>query len=324
MHDRRLFLAALLLPLSLALLAGCSSHPNVWQGNEGPPKVVVTFPPLASWVKAISDGKAGVICLCTQTGPHEYEYDVKEQIGLRNADVFLANGLSLDDHFADRLVKNLGQDKPALLKIGNHLPKALLQKGDHDEEEKAGHHHEGEYDPHVWLGIDTAKKMVESVRDELKRVHPAGAATYDKKTDEYLAKLDALHKEGKEKLARHKEADRKIISFHESLGYFAPSFGLKVEDVIEVNPGDAPSPTKMKKLVELIKKEPSIRVIAVEPQFDPKAASALQDSLSKDKIDVKLVVIDPMETEPDPAKLTGDWYLDKMKANLDALDAALK
>ena len=51
------------------------------------------FPPLASWVEAVSDGKAGVICLCTKTGPHDYQYNVKEQIGLRGADLLRVKGL---------------------------------------------------------------------------------------------------------------------------------------------------------------------------------------------------------------------------------------
>ena len=39
--------------------------------------------------------------------------------------------------------------------------------------------------------------------------------------------------------------------------------------------------------------------------------------------DAELVVIDPLETVP-PAELTPDWYVAKMRQNLDALARAMK
>ena len=183
MLSRRLWLSLLALsPFLAVLLGGCASHEDVWAGKDGPPRVVVTFPPLVSFVKAVGGDHVGVICLCTDTGPHEYQYNATEIIGLREADLFLANGLGLDDKFADKLNRNVNKgDKMLYVKLGNKFEdgkgKALLNplRQEHDEKDEAANkheHHHGNYDPHIWLGIPQAIKMVEEIRDALKEVGP--------------------------------------------------------------------------------------------------------------------------------------------------------
>ena len=44
-----------------------------------------------------------------------------------------------------------------------------------------------------------------------------------------------------EKVLKDKK-DRRIISFHESLGYFAKEFDITIVDVIEEGPGQEPGP----------------------------------------------------------------------------------
>ena len=72
------------------------------------------------------------------------------------------------------------------------------------------------------------------IRDELKTIDSAHAEDYDKNADTYIKSLKKLHSDGKDKLKDKK--NRKIIAFHESLGYFAKSFELTIVDAIEVAP----------------------------------------------------------------------------------------
>src|SRR4051794_780318 len=97
---RVVLVVALLSPLALM---GCGRMPDPWEGKPGPPRVLATFPPIASFVKAVGGEQTGVICLCTTTGPHDYSFSMEDAYKLKRADLFVANGLGLDDDFADRL-----------------------------------------------------------------------------------------------------------------------------------------------------------------------------------------------------------------------------
>jgi ABC-type Zn uptake system ZnuABC Zn-binding protein ZnuA len=120
--------------------------------------------------------------------------------------------------------------------------------------------------------------------------------------------------------------DRKLISFHDSLRYFAKSYGLTIVDVIEMAPNVEATAPEMANLVKKCVEE-KVHVIAVEPQY-PKTTSArvLQDELKKKNHEVKLVEIDPLETAPkaELEKEGARWYDRKMRENLKNLAESLK
>jgi zinc transport system substrate-binding protein len=309
-------------------LPGCARSTPLWQKRGGPPRVVVTIPALDSFIRNVGGDHIGLVCLCTTKGPHHYDYTPDDAILLRDADLFFAVGLTLDDKFADPIQRESHNARLRYIKLGERLPKELLRKGEEEhgkEEAKHEHEHEhehGEYDPHVWLGIPQAIAMVEIIRDELKKVDsdPAHQADYDKNAAAYIETLKKLHADGKAKLKDKK--NRKIIAFHESLAYFADSFDLKIVDAIEMVAGTEAAPTHMAKLVKECKEE-DVHVIAVEPQYQKgSSAKVLKDEVKS----LEFAVVDPLETA-DAADLSGDgkelkskdWYEKKMRQNLDEL-----
>ena len=82
----------------------------------------------------------------------------------------------------------------------------------------------------------------------------------------------------------------------------------------------------MSKLRELCKKE-KVSIIAVEPQYSPREAEALQANLKNDGIKVAIVTLDPLETAdiPKDSKFNPapDFYLTKMRENIEAIVKAL-
>lgn len=314
--------------LTLVALTGCGRPPSPWK--EGVPvRVVVTIPPLVSFVKNVAGDHADVRCLCAEKGPHSYQYDAQDAMQFRDADLFFAVGLGLDDKFADNLSSKSHNAKLRYVKLGDRLPDNLKLHADHDEhegkdKEKAGHDHDhGEFDPHVWLGIEQAVAMVEGIRDELKKADKAHAEDYDAGAKNYIKALNELLKEGRAQLKDKK--DRKVLSFHDSLAYFAKSFGIDVVASIEQGPGDEPSAGRLAELAKLCQ-DKGVHVIAVEPQY-PKTTSAelLRKALEKSKLAVQMVEIDPLETADPPEKLMKDsrWYEIKMRRNIEDLAKAL-
>jgi ABC-type Zn uptake system ZnuABC Zn-binding protein ZnuA len=121
-----------------------------------------------------------------------------------------------------------------------------------------------------------------------------------------------------------KKVDRRIVTFHESLTYFANAFDLRIVGVVEKKPGVEPNIDELNELIGKCKST-GVRVIAVEPQYSSgTSAKTILDELRRSETvtDPVLVEIDPLETVI-PAALKPEWYEEKMRANLDALAKAL-
>ena len=329
--------------VSLATLIGCNngnSNPDTskttvgsqnvgkaqgdWKDFAGP-KVVASFPPIYCFALNIAGDDAFVKTVLTSQGVHGSDNVQTKDVKILNAaDLFLINGLGLDEKLANRLKGGAANEKLKIVELAERIDEKLLEAMKHEEHEGHGDdgHDHGTHDPHVWLGLDLAIIEVEAIRDELKALDPAHAEGYAKRTTEYVAKLKKLKEEGTELLKDKK--DRSFVTFHESLSYFARTFNLKIADVIQKTPGAEPNG---KLLAQLVKSclDKKVRIIAVEPQYSSQgSAKRVLDELKNGGIaDAELVEIDPLETAQE-SDLSRDWYEKKMRANFEALAKALK
>lgn len=324
-------------PLALSLLLlvqfGCSREADPWKGEPAKPRVVVTIPPLYSFVRAVAGDRAGIKPLCTSTGPHDYQTDYRDSHVMKGAHVVFAVGLELDEKFAESLHRMSARKDLPLIRLGDKLKERgmvhKMRPHKHEPgEDGAKPHSHGEYDPHVWLGIDQAVAMVDLIRDELCRVDPDYSAEYEKNARAYVERLVALKAEWAGRFDKKKV--KRIISFHDAFEYFAGCFGLQIASVIELAPGQPPSQRHLDELVKLCsdKKKP-IGAITTEPQYpDSSFARQLLTSLSlgTPPVVVDLVAVDPLETAllSELRAEGADWYVTRMRQNLESLDGVLK
>jgi zinc transport system substrate-binding protein len=318
---RRVLGVAVLAGVLPLLGVGCGAADPVWPDRPGP-KVVVSFAPLYCFAANVAGDDAVVRNLMTSTGPHDFNPTDAEARLVYKADLLFINGLELDNNLAATLKKGSGNRQLAVVNLGSRLPADALLEGQchHDHH---GHAHDHGTDPHVWLSPDLAARMTEAIRDELKAADPARAADYDRRAAEYVARLRKLKADGQALLAG--KADRKLVTFHESLAYFAEAFDLSIEGVVQKKPGVEPNNDELKALVAACR-EKKVRLIAVEPQYtaNTSARAVLAELTRAGAVpDPALVEIDPLETA-EPGALTTDWYERKMRANLDALAKAMK
>lgn len=303
---------------------GCGGGDHVWSEQPGP-KVVVSFAPLYCFAANVVGDNAQVKSLMTTSGPHDFNPTDTEARLLRKADLLFINGLNLDDGLAETLRKGSSNRKLNVVALGKRIPDDKLLEGSEDHDHHAhghDHHHEHGPDPHVWLSPDLAALMTEGIRDELKKADPGNAAGYDQRAAEYVAKLRTLKADGRDMLKG--KTDRKLVTFHESLAYFARDFDLMIAGVVEKKPGVEPNIDEVNALVKLCV-EKKVRLIAVEPQYGSNtSAKTVLDQLRKKGVpDAELVEIDPLETVI-PAALTPGWYEERMRANLAALRDKMK
>src|SRR5215831_16550905 len=76
-------------------LTGCKKTEDPWKAvqGSGSVNVLVSFPPLYCFTKAVADSDAKVQTLAAEVGPHEYQTTGTDSHLVSGAKVFLINGL---------------------------------------------------------------------------------------------------------------------------------------------------------------------------------------------------------------------------------------
>jgi len=323
---------------TLASLQGCTPQANFWEeAKAGQKKILVSFPPLYAITKEIAGDDAYVLCLLNTKGPHDYDGGPTDLPKVNKADLFIYNGLSIDDTFANRMLKNNRNRTLSVLNVGEVLDdkhhNLLLHTKPHEHEpgkkddDHHGHDH-GDHDPHIWLGPMQAVAMTNIIAAKLAEIDPAHAEGYKVRAKKFVEELHKIKVMGDELFKGKEEAN--IVTMHEAFGYFGQRKNfpiIKIVATIQTAPGVDPDPANMLRLAKICR-EKNVKVIAVEPQYSAQQANKLQEKLKRDNnIDVKIIMLDPLETVDrlPEGKLNPDasYYLTKMKKNIETLAKAL-
>jgi ABC-type Zn uptake system ZnuABC Zn-binding protein ZnuA len=105
----------------------------------------------------------------------------------------------------------------------------------HDEEHEGEGHEAGEeghelgaFDPHVWHDVANAIVMTENIREALAAADPANVELYEANAEAAIAELEALDAAIREQVATLPEERRKLVTSHDTFGYFADAYGFEV------------------------------------------------------------------------------------------------
>ncbi|MCS6865404.1 MAG: metal ABC transporter substrate-binding protein [Gemmataceae bacterium] len=218
-------------------LSGCDrNHAETehWPNKPGP-KVVVSFAPLYCFAVNVAGDDAHVKNVMTTTGPHDFNPTEQDARLLSQADIMFVIGLGLDEHIAQKMKDGSGNTRLRIVELAARIPSHKLCEGvcthAHHKDDPD---HKHDLDPHVWLSPEHAIYLVQAIRDELKSADPDRAANYDRRAAEYIAKLEKLKADGLALLAG--KTNNRLVSFHDSLTYFANCFQLEIRGVLTQNP----------------------------------------------------------------------------------------
>jgi manganese/iron transport system substrate-binding protein len=130
-----------------------------------------------------------------------------------------------------------------------------------------------EPDPHFFLDPLKVVTYAENIRAGLAAFDPAGAAQYAENAAAYTAKLRDLDGWIRAEVEKIPAGQRMLVTNHESLGYFAESYGFRVVGTVlpGVTTGAAPSARQVAELVETLKRT-GARAVFLEEGTDPKLA----------------------------------------------------
>ena len=203
------FTTLFVVPLAVGPARAQQSQPRL--------KAIATFSILGDFVKNVGGDRIEVGTLVGANGnAHVYAPSPADAKKVAEANIVFVNGLGFEG-WLERLVKASGTKAPIV----------VATKGIKPRERAGGHDHDhGRADPHAWQSVANAKVYVTNIRDALIAADPSGKAAYDANAAAYLAKLDALEREVRDTIARVPADRRRVITSHDSFGYFEGAYGV--------------------------------------------------------------------------------------------------
>jgi ABC-type Zn uptake system ZnuABC Zn-binding protein ZnuA len=175
----------------------------------------------------------------------------------------------------------------------------------HAEEEAAGHDAEseehadehGELNPHIWTSPRMAQGMVDEIASGLGKADPDNAADFTERAKAYNTKLQDLDKWIAEQMESVPEADRVLVSGHNSLAYFLHDYSIEFAGSILPSFEDnaEPSAAEIDALVKEIK-EQGVKAVFTESSMNPKLAQTIAKEAGVKVIDAESLYADSLGT----------------------------
>ena len=304
--QRWLVLIFLLLPLATA---GCSNSPTPRSGKS---KVMATYSVVSDFVRNVAGDQVELTTLVGGDGDaHTFEPSPQDGVALAQADVIFENGVGFEG-WLDKLYSS-SQSKAKRVVASKGL-KLLEADDDHDHQDatQGRKHDHKEHDPHVWHDVQNAIQMVQVIRDELVKADPANADKYTANAAAYVQQLKDLDQWVVKQVATLPEANRKLVTSHDTFGYFSNRYGFKVVGTALASfstEASDPSAKDFAKLVDAIKAA-NVPAIFAENVQNPKLMQRLAQEAG-----VKLAP--PLYTDAlgKPGS-EGDTYIKMMRYNV--------
>ena len=124
------------------------------------------------------------------------------------------------------------------------------EEGHDDEDDEHGHdEEEGEPDPHLLLDPNFVIRYAKVVFVTLSAHDPDNRDYYEANFNEYTARLLALDEAIQATTATIPESNRRLLTYHDSFGYFAIRYGYTVIGAIQPNDTSQPSAQEVAALI---------------------------------------------------------------------------
>jgi zinc/manganese transport system substrate-binding protein len=207
-----------LLLLALALLAaGCGDDDG--GGSGGQVGAVATTTIAGDLVRNVGGERLDLdVLVPAGADPHDFEPRPSDAVALADADLVVRSGGELDEWLGE-LIDSAGGDAAEV---------TLLDSVDAIEGGRAHGEEEADLDPHWWQDPRNAILAVEAIRDALAEADPGGRRAYERTARAYIAELRALDDEIERCMQRVPPDKRKLVTTHDSLGYFAERYDVEV------------------------------------------------------------------------------------------------
>ncbi len=269
---------AMVVLLALLLLAAASCGPDRKDVSDGHGRitVVTTLFPLYDFARAVAGDRA-VVTLILPPGVEAHAFEPKpgDMARVNSAQLFLYTGRYMEP-WSEKLLKGIANKTLIIVDTSRGIK--LMRSGEehHEGSQKDhgnGHHDHGAYDPHIWLDLGNATKMVDTITEGLCAADPQGSELFRKNAAAFRERLSALDAKFRETLGT---CGKKTIIHggHFAFGYLAHRYGLEYVSAYEGSPNAEPT---ARKIIALKNKmdENGIRYVYFEELINPKVSELL-------------------------------------------------
>jgi zinc/manganese transport system substrate-binding protein len=282
MRGKHFFLIGLTI-LSLNITTSCHQKTHI-HGKS----IVVTYSILGSVVQELVGEKADVtISIPNGLDPHEWEPSAKAIETINNADLVIRNGLGLESGM-DKCLKTADAKGVKMFAASDHIeirhvrPGEGIPTGDPDQTIGAA-------DPHLWTDPVMIKTVVEALIPVLKKELNIDVAD---RAQGLETRLDELNKQTEDAVAEIPPENRKIVTGHESMGYFAQRYGFRLTGVIipSLSSQASASAADLAALKEAIKKN-GVKAVFTEVGTSSALARTIGNETGVKVVDLKTITL---------------------------------
>jgi zinc transport system substrate-binding protein len=265
MYSKKISLLFLLL---ISFLLSCQPAKES-NKEEQKLKVIATIFPIYDFARNIGGNKIKVTMLLPPgTDAHHYELKPKDIINVGKADIFLFTNFEMEQ-WAYKII-NAAEKNTNMLAIETGAGAVLLPLNAEEEEQN---NHVSRFDPHIWLDMDNAQKMVDNIAAAFIKKDSRNSDYYQKNAHNYKLKLIALDQRYRAEFTGCKTKTI-LHAGHWAFAYLAKKYNLNYIAAYNVSADAEPSPQKMVDLVQQVKSQ-RIAYIYYESMINPRLAQMI-------------------------------------------------
>ncbi len=237
MQPRRIAPALLAAVVATLVLAACGGSLSASPEEDGG-AIVVTYSVLGSLVEELVGDTAEVqVLMPNGVDPHDWQPSAKNVEAINEADIVVANGLDLEEMLEGPLDQAASAGVPVLFATDYVEVRTVGESEVREDEEHAGEasgEHAGEHedehgagaeDPHIWTDPLAMEAVVAALAARLEQDLGLDVSA---RASELEAELEALNTELEQMLAGIPAGERRLVTGHESMGYFADRYDFEL------------------------------------------------------------------------------------------------
>ena len=266
-------------------------------------KIVSSFYPINIITMNLIENARNVEAVClTQNDVgclHDYTLSTLDMKKIENANIFIQNGLGLEN-FMNKIL----QANQNLKIIDSSIEVTNIIKNNENINSKQNNE---TVNPHICTNIENYIKQVETISQKLCEYNPENSLIYTKNCEKYTQALKELNSSYNEQLS--KLNSQKVICLDEALVYLANSLEMDIT-YIETNHEESTlSADAMKKTIEKMKEE-NIKLIFIGEENNLNNAQTLANETG-----AQIVKLNPALS----GKIDKNEYINAMTENLNTL-----
>ena len=285
--------------LCIILIIGFIVWKNIERNNNdvssSKTRIVTSFYPMYVIALNLTEGAEGIElsnmadvnvgCL------HDYTLTTEDMKKVENADIFISNGLGMEN-FISKILESNSDMK--VIDSSNNLENVISN----GIEENA----------HIWTSIDNYILQVQNIAEELKTADAKNAEVYTQNAQKYVDELNKLNEEYKSKLA--KLNGEKAICLNEAFEYMGQELGMEMITIKTDHEESAISAGMLKSVINKVK-EDDIKIIIIDKNDSKTNAETIANETGE-----KILELNSGLT----GELNKDAYINQMRENMNILE----